>query len=891
MGKALSERKTAVLTLTLPGDNFTDTCALDRERIYLFSLTIDGKQQRGGEFKSPFGDESWRNIVRAIRESTEGMGNRTHLNLVRDAGRKIYDYLRNISPDLNRFLDEKGPRRLVIDSKRAEIHQLPWEAMVDPDWDSLAKSDLSVVHSIDGFDPTPDVSHNALYIQAIFGPNTERKTLDALTDLDKAAARQKDRGLLVNSRQGKTIPENWFDNLQADVVHIEAHGDPYTGEVELPEWAANSKGLADPVVLAQRLRKRKMVLLWSCYSAMVQPWGSSPALSLHAMQTSFVLSFFTPLRYKTSSDIASRFYRSIFTSRDLLDPESAVVEERKRLYETDLLSCDWASMVLWLRCPLDVSGVLKGPNLPQSDDTWAETVTKTRSLQRINKLFKEEVMRGRTVLLSNEGYQGPLPWSLGESYQGPSVYLRGKDSLRTREIEDIFKELGIESSQVKSHPADRFLKLFDTLATYPRSLLIWAGVTKREIQMIKLLPEMPKNLAFFLISPDSAEVTSAIAVSDYDGEPRTDEVPNPVAKLEDLVSFLDTELFKEAAALWLRLKANYPTEWSEKDRFRYYWCGYWSLIRVGGGKDAEERKKDAKECIERIEEIEKGDDNKSIEGLLLRGNFVHRNGLYNKARVIYANAWKMAQKVGNRRDQGRARLEQAYIAFEIKDHHLSEQYYRDAIDLLEQVENGQRDSLWSSALGRALRDYAHLLAGYAERAPESEAYLRRALAIHTLDGRRNQVAYCLQTRGKLARTLGDWEKAVSTFQTCASIFIENGNRAGWAFTVREMAEVSYQMKKYDQCLAIIKNALGQLGEGLDDYRVDCGRMALQAARVYWSLGKSKEAYDWCEKALKILPEGRRQERNDATRLQVFIGSLIDHAQVETEPAPAPHASE
>jgi tetratricopeptide (TPR) repeat protein len=388
--------------------------------------------------------------------------------------------------------------------------------------------------------------------------------------------------------------------------------------------------------------------------------------------------------------------------------------------------------------------------------------------------------------------------------------------------------------------------------------------------MIELLSEMPRNLAFVLISPDNLEGGPNIAVSGYDSQRKPAEVSNASKTLDDFMGLVDTEYSREAAKLWSQLKEGNHTEWSEQDWIRYYLGGYWVLIRIG-------KKEDAEYCISKIKEIEEGDDNKSIEGLLLRGNFVHRDVLYNEAREIYAQAWELAQRTGNRRDQGRARAELAYIAFEIRDYQLSEQYYRDSVDLLEQVDEPLRDSLWSSALGRALRDYAQLLAGDAGRAQECRAYLRRALAIHSIDGRRNQVAACLQTRGKLERTLGNWEQAESAFQASASILFENGNQAGWVFSVREMAEVSYRRKQYDQCLAILKKAFERLAQDSESHKVDKGRIALQAARVHWSLGEIDKANHWCDKALELLPEGRRQERNEAAKLRAFIRTLIDPA--------------
>jgi len=68
-----------------------------------------------------------------------------------------------------------------------------------------------------------------------------------------------------------------------------------------------------------------------------------------------------------------------------------------------------------------------------------------------------------------------------------------------------------------------------------------------------------------------------------------------------------------------------------------------------------------------------------------------------------------------------------------RDPGLAERLFLDAIRLLEGTSQLATEPRWTSALGRALRDYADLLAGQPERLAEGARYLRRALMIHALD--------------------------------------------------------------------------------------------------------------------------------------------------------------
>ena len=429
------ERKTAVLNLTLAGATDSEARALDTQREYQFALRIGDEECEGGLFYSPFGDDRWNAVALAMCELPEKdvKDKRRGYEKVYGAGVQLYDALCDRSRALKTFLaDESGPRRLVIRSNRPEIHRLPWEAMIDEDRELLAHRDISIVRSIGAFNPKPwvfgsgpDQSGKPLKISGIFGPDAEGLSFQALKELAESAAKQTDSGLTITTTKEKTLRQDWFDELQAEIIHLEAHGD-LRGNVQMPDWFNTD----DPIALAERLRAREVVLLWSCYSAMIHSWGKSLAMRLHERGAKFVLSFSTPLRYETSATIARHFYTSVFSARDAIDPESAIVEQRKRLYHEDLMTCDWASMTLWLRVPIDLSAaVLSGPRLPEGqwvDDAAREMLFKNR--------LKNKVAPGQAVLLSKQRFDGPMPYGMVATYRGAAVHLRGRSGLEDTEI-------------------------------------------------------------------------------------------------------------------------------------------------------------------------------------------------------------------------------------------------------------------------------------------------------------------------------------------------------------------------------------------------------------------------------------------------------------------------
>jgi tetratricopeptide (TPR) repeat protein len=850
------ERRTAIFKVRLARTEDSESRPLDVQREYQFFLNIDRKSCPGGSFYSPLGDDRWGDVTRAMRELSEGNTNRHLFNLVYDTGLRLYRALCQ-SNHLASFLkSESGPRRLVIESDRPEIHLLPWEAMLNDDGLSLAYDDISIVHSLDAFEPQPYISGPTVHLLGLFGPATERLSFQALEELKQNAASHLGSGLDIQFIQEETVPDTRFNSLQADIIHIEAHGVRATGEIQLPDWLNAN----EPIALAEKLRNHNVVLLWSCYSALVHSWGESLAMRINRRGAKFVLAFSTPLRYTSSAAIANAFYTSVFSARDAVDAESTIVDQRKHLHQVDLGSCDWAAMTLWLQQPLDFSAaVFNGPRLPEGG--WGGNAAVS---------FEDKDVPGRAVLFPQHEFAGALSYSVANDYRGAAIHLSGRVGL---EDSTVFEKLEITPSQIKSHPGDRFIQLLEALATYPKSLLVWSNVTRREIQLVDLLAaEIPQNLAIVLLSPDDVSASPNIIVVEREGESvHTEEVlakPDPIDLLERLNNLVDSDQFPDATVLWRELNPDYST-WDSKVQLRYQINGYWSFIRVG-------LKSQAQACVQEVEQFDE------FEGLLLRGNLLHRDGLYDPARIAYTKAMQKAVTDGNERDEGRALIELAYLYADLGDRQLSEEYYGRSIKLLERVDEDSRDWRWRSPMGRVLRDFAELLIkdparvkSDPARAQECAQYLKRAMAIHAIDDRLNQVGAVLRSQGALATIREEWVKAEEAFRSAASIFHKIGNPVGWATTIREIAELSHTRKQYDQCLAILLSCLAHLNDKYPgDYVVEKGLAALQLARAYWNQGKLIEAREWFKEAQNLLPEGKRRERAEVESQLTLMKSLL-----------------
>ncbi|HLM58683.1 MAG TPA: hypothetical protein VK422_21445 [Pyrinomonadaceae bacterium] len=875
------ERKTAILSLRSDAAGGRAPQSLDVQRRYRLSLTIDGVTQPGGVFNSPIGDVQWRDLMESLNSLTSKPRDTNRHDYARlyDAGLRLYQAVCQASPALQAFIVQgTGPRRLVIESDCPEIHQLPWEAMLDEAARPLFERGVSVVHfgtrppDARPFDPKPFDSGEKLSVRALFGPDVERSTLAAFQSLEAAARAQIDRSLDVSVMPEEGRPED----LRADVLQIEGHGGRIEGDIRLDEWVGADNARA----LAERISGGAMMLLWSCYSASIQPWGESPAMLLHQSGTKFVLSFSTELHYDSGADIAQHFYDAVFNAREAVDPETAVVGLRKRLYEKHKEACEWVSMTLWLRQPVDLSeAVLSGPRLPHV--RWSPDPGAGDEFGRLAELLKERVVPGRVLLITGERLPNKLPYGLATDYRGAVVHMRGR-----KELSDpaIFAGLGVAPTKLKSHAGDRLLQLLEAFGDYPRSLLIWSDVTRVEVQTVEALASVPKNLAIVLVS--KKEIRTGPGIIAVGGGAARGKAETTFVKLtsgvteESFEGLDESERYEQASRRWEKLSEKDYGGWDEARQLDFQVRGYWVYIRQERREEAEARIK----VVEAMRHSEAG-----FEALMMRGNFDHRLGLYDKAREAYTKALHAS---GNGRDKARARLELAYLSGESGDRLLAEEFYKDAVGLLESVkEVALKDDRWRSALGRVLRDYADLLAVQSERLKEAEQLLDRAMVIHAIDDRLNQLAAALRTRGKLQRTRERWAAAEADLRAAASIFISNGNRVGWTESIWEMAELASKLGRGAQALALLEHAYGRLeSEGGDSFVKQKGRTALRIARVYWEQGGLPEAHRWSGEALRLLPENLRKDCSEAAGLREFTASLVEEGDAGEAPAglmPAP----
>jgi hypothetical protein len=222
------------------------------------------------------------------------------------------------------------------------------------------------------------------------------------------------------------------------------------------------------------------------------------------------------------------------------------------------------------------------------------------------------------------------------------------------------------------------------------------------------------------------------------------------------------------------------------------------------------------------------------------------------------------------REKARAQQELAYVANEMGDRGLADQMFRNAIATLEGIEPEQGDSRWHSALARALRDYADLLAdqGRAEALP----LLRRATAIHAFERRITQVAYCFLSRSKLMLRLGQFESATADAEQAAIVFSQAENADGWVAAITVAARASSARNCHDQARAVLNLAASH--HSIQAKPALIGKLMLEAAGAALVAGNVDRAHKLAKDALNRLPVALQRERSTARKLQQFAETLL-----------------
>jgi tetratricopeptide (TPR) repeat protein len=632
--------------------------------------------------------------------------------------------------------------------------------------------------------------------------------------------------------------------MDPDIIHVEAHGDHLSGTIQL-----TTDLKADPSPLADLFGERLMVFFWSCYSSMVQSWGESPGLMLQRNGTKMVLGFATPLQYKTADTLATRFYSSVFDARSGGDVESVLTRERARLFRENRDECVWASLTVWLQCPLDLSPSVKdGPRIPRA--MWTD---QRLDVDRGLAARIRGAVAGRLEIIDGIRVPEQLPTELVTGFPGAVVHLRGSPP---GSVDDFLGDLTDERPE-SAHPADALLTLLNALSNYRSSLLLWSDVSDREMTLFQLLEDLPANVAVLLAKS---------------GPMRTSD-----RTLERLETLIEQGRFTEARELWNALGEYAKTrkKGSREPTLRYQRAGYWIHVKLGETATAEA-------CIAALQEagkaLETGDRASesyafAFESRLLRANLHQRQARHNLARALYHEARELAREQENDRDLGRASLELAYLSAEVGDRVLAEHLYREAIQFLGRADGQSRDEVWRSALGRVLRDYADLIVIEPARSEEGRRLLRRSIAIHALDGRDDQLAAALRTRGRLAATEGDGEGAETSLEASAAICRATGNSAGWMAAMREMASLALSHSRYDQCRNLLMQLIGPLEQEPGGRAQEAGLVATLLARVSWRMGLVDDVVRWCERAERLLPTEMGRERKEIRNLGESARSL------------------
>jgi hypothetical protein len=817
---------------------------LDRDRDYAFELRVDGQPATGGTFTSPLGDEKWTSYIETLNRATSAGDDAARetqgpLIAVRDVGRKFHEYLTQLSPALTSFLvTERGPRRLVIESAHNEIHKLPWEAIVRPDWTIPADDDLSIVHTRPLFRADPMVCPTPLRIAAVFGPHTGRTTADALAYLNTVAAKRID---VTNWQTAKAseVPD-------ADIYHVEAHGHRESGAIDIEYELRSTTPFAD------RLRNRRMILLWSCHSSLARSWGSSPAFLLNDRANALVVAFQTELHEDAAANISRRFYEDVFANREIADPETAIVRARSRLYHERLNSCEWAALSIWLRQPVDVSAaVLDGPRLPET--SWIDAPV-TPDQQLLATVLAEEAHPGRPVLFSGVKISAPLSRELVAAYRGRIVHLDG--ALRSGTgLADVVKALG--SAAPYAHPADGVLLAMEELARVPESLLLWTGIGDTQQRLFGLIP-IPPGLRIVLTSPYSLASTDGVFQSKYSFSDQPPPGQAPELPLELIERLELAGRYLEGYHAWDGQTAA-ASSWTSDDQRRFWIAGYWICVRL------EHELSTLEWIVQQLVPIG------AFDAALLEGNLRSRGERDDLARRRYEDAFGLAS---SDTDRARVRIEMAYLASRLGDVPLAEAHYRAAIRLLEGVADGDSDPRWRSALGRGLRDYAHLIARDKSRASEARSRINRAIAIHAVDGRINQLAAALTTCGRLEAAMGRLDFGERALIQAAGIQYESGNLHGWASSVQDLAAVNLEAGRCELALHLLASVFTRLDTSGDPLlRSAAGMVAYVAARAAWRLGRFGDTRTWIKQSLDRLSPERRDERVELERLMGVAQSL------------------
>jgi hypothetical protein len=818
-------RSTAILEFDLPGTLDEESRPLTCELEYSACLRIDGVDHPVGLFRSPINDAMWREFSRWLEQCNHERDQKNYglAQSLREHGAQLYTALQTFSMDLAGFLaDTSVPRRLVIRSRRPEIHQLPWGALYDRQSGLLAAADVSIVQCWDVFAlDSPRTFGSKLNIFAQLGPDTGKSTRGCFNVLPDEVSRTYD------------------GSGPRDILHLEEHGDP----------KVNTVGGVNALALADQYGDSGIALLWSCFSASPNSWGKSPALALHRQPAgpAIVLSFQAELHNMDASSISNDFYLQVFGPAATRDPETALVRIRADKYKREFAFGNWASMTVFQRQPLDLSALpLNGPRVPAAlwspqenagdtpDPAWDAVAT------LVGELRPGFITEDRDVLAGCPSTE-TLPRSAFAAWRGNVIRLDGDDSPLSP---DVLKELNLSTKDAgNTEGPDRLIWFFDRITHFGAPLIVWTNSRPRHAEFIR--QSKPSSALTFLLlhGPEPAPTVTSLA--------EQNELAEAIKLYESLQTASSDALTDEGHVF-----------------------AYFSYSRS-------ERQADAQRCITRLPP---GVERLLVSGNYVSrwrsdpdapvaAPAASAIDLRHMEEDCYRKAIDAADGPTKLRDRGRARHQLAYFMQCQQRIGTAEIFYRRALQDLEQ--SASSEALWHSAFAGSLRDLADLLATQPGRLDEASRLLDRALAIHTYHGRALQIAYSLATRAKIALTSGNFSQAIDDALDAANRSQECNNWRSWTDPFYTLMAALSETRESHRMLALIHKAgekvkLSDLKQSKKD---DFDQMLkCYKAEAHWIAGELEEVQDIVDK----LPKDGTAASSDPdladriTRMQRFL---------------------
>jgi hypothetical protein len=848
-------RKTAVVQFELFSGATEGSLPLASERDFGVILMVEGVTYPAQNFRSPINDEQWRQFDRHLRDCNvnhDATGYRGAAS-IRSLAHQLYDSLVAVSPVLREFLGRVGdPRRLVVQTTRPELHLLPWAAMIDDAGGFLAAGDVSVVQSWANFNLLESTTANQLQLMTVLGTDTNQVTASSLEGLP-AEIHVVDGS---QSFQAGTRVEN------IDVLHLEEHGSAVTNEI------------ADvfATTLANTFADVNVALLWSCCSGAANSWGESPALCLHRSGADFVLSFLAELHNLDAQSIATAFYREVFGPAASRDPETALVRIRADKFANEFPYANWASMTVYMRCPLDLSALpLNGPRVPEArwtqgepaaapdpcacaevcpipistrpsdassvssvnaeastiaeeapvtsptarmGDLWASLATAVGQLQpgTLNEFHGfDDLPREVTAALPKSGFK---------AWRGNVIRLDGGDEPLDAAV---LRELNVNADGMpNTDAAERLVWFFRKIERYGSPLIVWTNAA-------------PRDLAFLRTIAPSSTLTFLIMYG-----------PQPAPTIVDLVN--ENRLTEAQAAC-----AALPDTCSDDLLSAAYF--------------AFARSEDTEQSVRYMRRV-----SSSAEMLLLVANFISRRGMIPNPKPD----WMLNHPDGNLtnlqqqhcqedcfrkvisdpgteaplRESGRAKHELGYLLQGLGKTSVAEMLYGQALADLEKCPPEQHDFRWHGTLGSLLRDWADLLSPSPERLDKARELLDRAMAIHSFHGRRLQIAYCLDTAARIALTGRRFSEAIENAVDSANLFEILKNWRGWGEAMKVLFDCLAETRETTRMHSLADLAIDKLqNSNLPQEQRDRLHRAFiyEKANANWIAGRLAEARSELEK--------------------------------------------